>query len=167
MADETSARLNLPLLFAGQALKELFHNQALATLDMLVQPVVESAGGNSPPATPDAGQCWIVGDSPTGDWAGAAHAIAGWSNGWLFAMPAAGWTAHVRDRGHAMRYDGAQWQDDMVRASGLHIGGVRVVGTRQAAIAAPAGGGTVDTQARVAIGAILAVMRGHGLIAEG
>ena len=167
MADETSPRLNLPLLFAGQALKEMFHNQALAALDMLVQPVVESAGDNSPPAAPEAGQCWIVGAAPTGDWAGRANAIAGWANGWLFATPATGWSVHVHDRGHGMRFDGAQWQDDAVRASGLYMGGARVVGAQQGAIAPPAGGGTIDTQARAAIGAVLAVLRSHGLIAEG
>lgn len=167
MADETSARLGLPLLFAGQALKELFHNQALAMLDMLVQPVVESAGGNSPPPAPEAGQCWIVGATPTGAWADRAHAIAGWSNGWLFAAPAAGWSVHARDRGYAMRFDGSLWQDDAVRPTGLHVGGVRVVSAQQGAIAAPAGGGTIDTQARAAIDAILAALRGHGLVAEG
>ena len=47
----------------------------------------------------------------------------------------------------------------------LDTNGAQVVTTRQAAIADPAGGATVDTQARTAIASILAAMRTHGLIA--
>jgi hypothetical protein len=39
-----------------------------------------------------------------------------------------------------------------------------VVGARDGAIAAPAGGTTVDTQARGTIGEILDALRQHGLI---
>lgn len=45
------------------------------------------------------------------------------------------------------------------------VGGTKVVGTQQAAINNPAGGSTVDTQARVAINAILTALAAHGLIA--
>jgi hypothetical protein len=51
-----------------------------------------------------------------------------------------------------------------VRASSLLIDGQQVVGARAAAIAAPSGGSTVDAEARVAVEAILAAMRQHGLI---
>ena len=40
-----------------------------------------------------------------------------------------------------------------------------LTGPRQAAIAAPAGGGVVDAEARAALGAILSALRVHGLIA--
>jgi hypothetical protein len=40
MTDQISARLALPLLAAGQAGKEVTHNEALTRLDMLVQPAV-------------------------------------------------------------------------------------------------------------------------------
>ena len=48
--------------------------------------------------------------------------------------------------------------------SQLMVDGVKVVGSRDAAIAAPTGGTTVDAQARSAIGLILGTMRQHGLI---
>jgi hypothetical protein len=40
----------------------------------------------------------------------------------------------------------------------------QVVGARAAAIAAPTGGATVDSQARLAVSGILAALRSHGLI---
>ena len=45
------------------------------------------------------------------------------------------------------------------------VDGVKVVGSRGAAIAAPAAGTTIDSEARSAIGEILAALRLHGLIA--
>lgn len=44
------------------------------------------------------------------------------------------------------------------------IGGQQVVGARAGAIGSPAGGSTVDAEARGAIGQILSALRTHGLI---
>jgi len=46
------------------------------------------------------------------------------------------------------------------------IGGEAVLGARQGAIAEPDGGSVVDTQARATLGAILAALRSHGLVAS-
>lgn len=165
MANE-SARLALPLLQAGQAQKELTHNEALTRLDIAVQPLVESATLASPPPSPVPGQCWIVAASPTGAWAGQVNAIAGWTEGgWRFVAPVMGMAAHVRDRGHAMAWDGTAWRDGAVRADGFYQGGVRVIGGRGAAIPDPSGGGIIDVEGRAATGAILAMLRLHGMIA--
>lgn len=51
-----------------------------------------------------------------------------------------------------------------LRGNSLLIGGEQVVGARSAAISAPTAGGTVDAEARTAVGEILATMRAHGLI---
>jgi hypothetical protein len=47
---------------------------------------------------------------------------------------------------------------------GVFIRGEQVVGARQAAIATPAGGATVDAEGRASITQILAALRQHGLI---
>lgn len=159
-------RLALPLLAAGQAEKELAHNEALLRLDLVSQPVVESASLTTPPGSPLAGQCWIVASGASGGWAGRDGEIAGWTdNGWRFVMPAAGWRAWVVDRGHAVRHDGTDWRDEEVRGDGYFVAGERVLAGRQAAIANPTGGTTIDGEVRAAAIAILAALRAHGLIA--
>ena len=167
MAEEITARLALPLLQAGQAQKEMTHNEALARLDLAVQARVETMGLNDPPADPGAGDCWTVGPAPTGAWAGNAGALAGWTgDGWRFVAAAEGMTVWVADRAIAARYIGGGWVAGDLAGDQVSIEGVKVVGAQAAAIADPAGGTTVDAEARTTIGAILSILRGHGLIAS-
>ncbi|MET0360722.1 MAG: DUF2793 domain-containing protein [Sphingobium sp.] len=156
----------LPLLFAGQAQKELFHNEALTRIDMLLHAVVASADVASPPASPDIGQCWIVAADGEDEWAGRDDALACWTDGgWRFVAGRIGLMAHVIDRGNAMWHDGTSWQNTAFRADGLYVSGNRVVGARGSAIITPAGGSVIDGEARTAVASILAVLRAHGLIA--
>lgn len=158
-------RLGLPLLAAGQAQKEVTHNEALLLLDLACQSVVQSADIAVPPASPATGQCWIVVPSATGDWSGMDGAIVAWTqSGWRFAVPEAGWRVWVVDRDQTMRFDGTGWIDEAVRSNGYFVSGQRVLASRQAAIADPSGGSTVDAEARSAVTAILTAMRTHGLI---
>lgn len=167
MTIEATPRWELPQLFAGQAQKEMFHNEALTRIDMLLHGQVESADLSVPPTSPAQGQCWIVAADAVGAWAGRDGALASWTEGgWRFVTPAAGLALWVADRGHELRHDGSQWQDGALREDGLYVAGTRSVGERQAAIAAPGGGTTIDSEARGVINAILAVMRSHGLIAS-
>jgi hypothetical protein len=76
-----TARLSLPFIMAGQALKHITHNDALNRLDALVQPVVESAALATPPTSPLPGEAWVVPSGATGAWAGHAHEIAAWQDG--------------------------------------------------------------------------------------
>ena len=76
---DTTARLALPFLAAGQAQKEMTHNEALARLDLVVDATVEAVGLMTPPASPLPGQAWVTGAAPTGDWMGQANALAGWT----------------------------------------------------------------------------------------
>lgn len=162
---ESTARLALPLLQAGQAQKELYHNEALALLDLAVAAGVERVGLNAPPATPDIGMCWIVGTSPSGDWAGAGNSLAGWTaGGWRFVTPLPGMSVwSVADQLFA-RFNGSVWLVGDVVAAQVVIGGNRVLGARRSAIDSPSGGTVVDANARATIDAILAALRGHGLI---
>ncbi len=61
-----SPRLSLAFLSAGQAQKEITHNEALQSLDILVSAAVEEAPRATPPVSPTIGSCYIVGSAPTG-----------------------------------------------------------------------------------------------------
>ena len=165
MTDDTP-RWALPLLAAGQAQKELWHNEALLLVDQLLQPSVVGCNLDVPPVAPAPGQSWIVGAAPTGAWTGQGGAMAGWSDGgWRFVAPREGCSAWSVADGAAVRYRDGAWQLDAVRATGLVVDGKQVVGTQAAAIAAPAGGSVIDVEGRTTLSAVLAVLRQHGLIA--
>lgn len=167
MSEVASPRLSLPFLTAGQAQKEMTHNEALQMLDAIVQPVAESADVSSPPASPEIGAAWIVAADPGGAWAGRAGAIAQWTaGGWRFFMPGAGWRCHIMDRNGAMLHDGTAWRDEVARPGGIYINGQKVVGERLPAIPSPAGGTSVDNEARAVIDQLLAALRTHGLLSS-
>ena len=160
-----TARFAMPLLHAGQAQKELFHNEALVLADGLLQPCVEALGVDIPPSTPVPGQCWIVGDSPTGAWAGSAGSLALWTaGGWRFAAPGEAMAAWFPADGLMARHVGGSWQVGRLTAAQLVVDGEQVVGPREPGIEEPDGGSVIDIEARVAVEAILATLRAHGLI---
>lgn len=166
MSDETSARLQLPYLQPGQAQKELYHNEALALLDIAVQAVVLAVGQNAPPPSAALGEAWIVGTAPTDGWAGMGGAIAGWtSGGWRFVAPFEGLAVWSRADSALARYANGAWVVGRVQGKALIIDGDQLVGARQAAIGSPQGGGVVDAECRTALTSILNAMRAHGLIA--
>ena len=141
----TTPRLQLPNLFPAQAQKELTINEAFALIDALVHAVVEGEA-DSPPPAPEDGECWIVGDNPSGEWALYPATLACRQAGvWLFAVPPKGMTAFDRSSGRAIRYlDG--WQ-------------------AAADVPPPAGGATVDSEARAAIDGVIGALRSAGILA--
>jgi hypothetical protein len=142
--DSRSPRLDMPLLFAGQAQKEGFVNETTARIDALLHGAIESETA-TPPTLPVDGQCWLVGASPTGDWAGQAGRIAARQAGnWLFFSARDGMKLLNRASGQEIRYK-AGWQ----------------IATRPAA---PSGGTTIDAEARGAVAAILASLTTAGII---
>lgn len=162
---DVTARHALPLIQPGQAQKELYHNEALSLLDLLSHAVAESAGDAAPPSSPDVGRCWLLGATPTGDWAGHPGALAIWTvGGWRFAAPREGMLVWLRDQQIWARRAASAWVIGDVPALSLSVGGEQVIGPRGAAVADPTGGSTVDLQARAAITALLVALRTHGLI---
>lgn len=160
-----SARLNLPFLSAGQAGKEFVHNEALQTLDLVAAAAVEEGPRSDPPASPVVGACYLVGPSPTGEWAGKDQFLAGFtSGGWRYVAPQEGLTALVKSTGSWACYRSANWEIGQLRGSTVVLDGVQVVGPRLSEIAEPTGGDVIDAEGRAAIGQILAALRGHGLI---
>jgi Protein of unknown function (DUF2793) len=164
MPDVTD-RLSLPLLVAGQAQKEVTHNEALTSLDFLTHPVVDAVAPVSVPAAPTLGQSWIVGAAPTGAWAGKEAHIASWtSGGWRFCAPREGMCIWSIADTLFVRRTSSDWIIGAATASTLSIGGQQVVGPRAVAISNPSGGSSIDAESRLAIGAILSALRSHGLI---
>lgn len=142
----TSPINNLPLLFAGQAQKELTVNEALSRVDALLHPVVEGEA-DTPPASPAAGECWLVGASPTGIWSGHAAALACFTAGvWIFSEPREGMRVFDSSAGQSLLYRGG-WAAATTPAE-------------------PIGGTTIDAEARTAITGLITALAAAGILPE-
>lgn len=142
----TTPRFSIPLLFAGQAQKEFFFNEAQVLVDALLQLSVQGVE-ETPPANAAEGQCWIVGASPVSDWAGMEDAIALFASGqWKFIQPTDGMKAFDQALGQSVHFDGG-WQTASTPLE-------------------PQGGSTIDSEARSAISAIIVAMRNQGILAR-
>jgi hypothetical protein len=164
---ETTDRLALPLLAAGQAQKEMHHNEAILRLDFLTQASAEAFDASEPPEDPVPGQCWILDESPAGDWLGHAGEIACWTEGgWRFAVPREGTRLWLGETSGFALFAGGSWRVGAAFGR-VFVGGEQIVGARGSAIAEPVGGTVVDAEARAAVSAVLVAMRAHGLIELG
>lgn len=162
---ESSDRLKLPFIAAGQAQKDVTHNEALHLLDLLVQPVIQAATLAVPPASPVIGQSWLVATGGTGIWSGKDGQIAGWTSaGWIFVAPFQGLSVWNAETNRYLIFSGAEWDDGVVHAQQLRVNNIPVLGAQAPAISTPTGGTTIDSEARLAIAAMLGALRGHGLI---
>jgi hypothetical protein len=112
MFDDVTPRLGLPYVVAAQAQKHIPINESLARLDGLVQLAVESRAVAAQPASPVAGEVWILPASATGAaWAGqAAGTLMRFEAGaWEALAPAEGVLAWVKDENQIVAFDGAAW----------------------------------------------------------
>ena len=142
--DSSSARFELPFLFAGQSQKEGFVNEFAARTDALLHCAIEGEAA-APPVTPVDGTSWLVGPAATGAWSGQAGKIAAWQSGnWLFFAPRDGMRLLNRASGQEIRYNGG-WK----------------IANRPAL---PTGGTTIDAEARSAISALIASLTTAGVI---
>ncbi|MEM7068540.1 MAG: DUF2793 domain-containing protein [Pseudomonadota bacterium] len=108
---ETTHRLKLPYIMPSQAQKHVTHNEALRMLDAVVHLVVDAFGTNDPPASPQAGEQYMVGESPTGDWFDHGNEIAVFIDGaWIFFEPRDGWMAWSKPEGQLVVYTGDAWE---------------------------------------------------------
>jgi len=163
---EQKPTLGFPLLYSGQAQKEVTHNEALVLADALVQLVVQAVAPAAIPPSPEPGQCWIVGVGAGDAWAGHDNAIACWTGGgWRFVASSAGMCAWSLADSLPARRETNVWTLGRLEAATLRIGGDQVVGARQPAIAEATGGPVADAEVRIAVAAVLGVLRAHGLIA--
>ncbi len=144
--DSTTPRFGLPLLFAGQAQKEAFVNEAHALADALIHCAVEGEA-TAPPGTPVDGTSWLVGSPATGDWAGQEGNLACCQGGnWLFVTARDGLRIADRSSGQEGRYMGG-WRFAEVPVE-------------------PSGGSVVDAEARAAILGLVASLREAGVLPD-
>lgn len=144
----TTPRHALPLLAAGQAQKEVTHNEALRLLDALLAPEVVAIAVDTPPASPAIGQCWAVGEAPTGQWAGQARRLAIASDGgWRFASMPLGASVKIAGTGELAALRSTGW-------------------TRAPLVNAASGGSTVDAECRAALSNLINALADAGLIRQ-
>ncbi|PPD30402.1 MAG: hypothetical protein CTY20_03040 [Hyphomicrobium sp.] len=107
---ETSHNLGLPYISAAQAQKHVTHNEAIRTLDSIVQLSVADRDLAAPPLSPAPGQRFIVAAAATGSWAGHEGKIAAFEDGaWAIHTPRAGWLAWVADENALVLWNGTMW----------------------------------------------------------
>lgn len=138
---DDTARLSLPFIMAGQALKHITHNDALNRLDALVQPVVESTVVSTPPVSPLPGEAWLVPSGAAGAWAGHGDEIAAWQDGaWTFFDPAEGWQVFDRASGTLRIFSGSTWVVVAATGAGLPQLGINASAdsTNRLSVASPA-----------------------------
>lgn len=122
---DTSPNLNLPYILPAQAQKHVTHNEALDILDAIVQVAVMGRDVNDPPATPQSGETWAIGDAPTGLWALHAHMLASFNNnGWVFVPLREGLLVWDMSAPGLFVRSGGAWVDAINAAGGAEVFGV-------------------------------------------
>lgn len=153
-----SPRLELPYIISSQAQKEVTHNDALNDLDSLTQISVINMSTNTPPASPDEGDSYIIGASPTGAWSGHAGDLATYYSGWRIKMPMEGWLAWVQDLAAYYFFDGAGWVE--LDTGGGGSGTVTSVDVSGGTTGLTTSGGPVTTSGAITLAGTLAVANG-------
>ncbi len=105
----TTPRLALAYIASSQAQKEITHNAALNDLDFMAQASVIDYTISTPPASPNTGDSYIVGPSPTGAWSGCANYVTGYYAGWSLKPPQTGWTVWTKNGNRVLYYNGSAW----------------------------------------------------------
>lgn len=139
-------RFALPLLFAGQAQKEFFVNEAHGLIDTLMHPAVEGAS-NIPPIAPAEGDAWLVAATAQDEWIGRENCLAVYiGTHWLFVPPQTGMQLFRKDLGQIAIFNGL-WE--------LASEPVE-----------PSGGVTIDAESRAAISGLIGVLRTVGILSQ-
>ncbi|MET3927230.1 DUF2793 domain-containing protein [Devosia sp. 2618] len=134
-------RLTLPFIMPSQAQKHVTHNQAIQTLDALVQPVVENRTITTPPTTPLEGEAYLVPSGATGAWSGHTNEIAAYQSGaWSYLDPAEGWQVYVKANKTHYVFDTGAWVPVASLGAGLVRLGINTTAdtTNRLAVAAAA-----------------------------
>lgn len=126
----TTPILGMDELAAAQSQPEVIVNAALRALEAAIQ--ISALGyQNDPPGSPSEGDRYLVGDTPTGAWAGHAEQIAYYSGGWQFLEPLPGWRAYVVGDSTYL-YEESDWDPITVSGIGPYDVGAMVAGVPDA-----------------------------------
>jgi hypothetical protein len=107
---DLTPNLDLPYLVAAQSQKHVTHNEALRTLDAVVQLSVLDRDLAAPPPSPANGARYIVAASPSGAWTGQSGKVAAYQdNAWKYLVPREGWLAWIADENLLLAHDGTTW----------------------------------------------------------
>jgi hypothetical protein len=141
----STSHLGLPLLFAGQAQKEFFVNQALVVLDALAQRTVIDTRAD-PPTTCGDGDCYRIATSATGEWSQNSGNLAiRVGSAWHFVAPTEGLTVFDRRAGQWLWFRSG-WQS-------------------AAAPSQPTSGTVIDAEARTLLAQMIVILQSAGLVA--
>jgi hypothetical protein len=95
-------------LWSAQKIQSVVTNAMIGLGEF--QDSVKDKDLNTPPASPVAGDRYIVGSAPTGAWASNAKDIAQWSgSAWLFDVKSEGMACFVDDEDLLYIYNGTNW----------------------------------------------------------
>jgi hypothetical protein len=154
----------LPLLSAGQAQKEITHNEAILAIDRQLHLAVQSRALATPPETALAGSAYIVAAGAGGAWAGQGGNIASHDGfGWHFAVPVTGCIAWIVDEAAFSVYAGG-WSTGGWPAKGLRVAGRELLAAAPATIANPVGGVVVDIECRATLALLLTALKDQGIV---
>ena len=110
----TTPRLGMTEIETSQSQKEVTHNESLRRLDALVGCRIETRGDNTPPGGAAAGDLFIVGSSPSGDWSGfTANNLAhyyGSTPAWYEYTPKTGMVFYSEEDDSMVLYNGSSWE---------------------------------------------------------
>ena len=105
----TTPNLGITLLAQSQQQKEVTVNEAFYRIDALLNNAVIDKDLAIPPASPMAGDMYLVAASPTGAWVGKAKQIAYFDQVWRFVEPNEGCLVWVADEATRYLYNGTNW----------------------------------------------------------
>lgn len=142
--ESASARFILPLLYSGQAQKEIFVNEAILRIDSLLHCGIQGEA-EGPPTGAEEGQIWLVAAAATGEWLAHDGELACWIQGqWGFVSPQEGMRVFDLSAGCEMLFVSAEWK-------------------KTSPLSEPIGGEVVDNEARAAIGSLIAALTTMGI----
>lgn len=104
--------LSLPFIMSSQAQKHITHNEALLTIDVLLQLSVKSRTQTTAPQALNASDRYLVPNSASGDFLNQDGKIAAYQDGvFQFYSPQTGWLVFIEDETLWQYFDGNAWID--------------------------------------------------------